>query len=65
MEEYRVKKVNEIKQTSITVHVPGSKKYYKQGAAFSSARKKERVRFRACSFLMIRDIFWTVCKSLE
>ena len=65
MEEYRVKKVNEIKQTSITVRNARIKKYYKQGAALAALAKRRECAFGRALFLMIRDIFWTVCKSLE
>ena len=41
MEEYRVKKVNEIKQTSITVHVPGSKSITNRALLLAALAKGE------------------------
>lgn len=41
MEEYRVKKVNEIKQTSITVHVPGSKSITNRALLLATLAKGE------------------------
>ena len=41
MEEYRVKKINEIKQTSITVHVPGSKSITNRALLLAALAKGE------------------------
>ena len=41
MEEYRVKKVNEIKQTSITVNVPGSKSITNRALLLAALAKGE------------------------
>lgn len=41
MKEYRVKKVNEIKQTSITVHVPGSKSITNRALLLAALAKGE------------------------
>ena len=41
MEEYRVKKVNEIKQTSIKVHVPGSKSITNRALLLAALAKGE------------------------
>ena len=45
MEEYRVKKINEIKQTSITVHVPGSKSITNRALLLAALAKGESVLF--------------------
>ena len=41
MEDYRVKKINEIKQTSITVHVPGSKSITNRALLLAALAKGE------------------------
>ena len=41
MEEYRVKKINEIKQTSITVNVPGSKSITNRALLLAALAKGE------------------------
>ena len=41
MEEYRVKKINEIKQTSITVHMPGSKSITNRALLLAALAKGE------------------------